>query len=59
MENEEEKKLVVLSIDTINSILNYLASRPYSEVNELMGLVQDDAKVIDPSPTPQAEEDAS
>ena len=59
MENEEEDKLVVLSLNTINGVLNYLAARPYSEVSELINLVQSDAKIIDKNEAPQVEEDAS
>jgi hypothetical protein len=40
---KEEKAAV--SVETLNKVLNYLASKPFAEVHELIGLIQQ-AEVI-------------
>jgi len=54
-----EDKLVILSLNTVNTLLQYLASKPYAEVSELIMQVQGDARILDKNEAPQVEEDAS
>lgn len=45
-----------LSGETINAVINYMATQPYKEVSRLIALVDQDIKPIeDPEPEPEAE----
>lgn len=43
----EAKQFVTLPIETVNSVLQYLASRPYAEVAEVITKLQSEAQVTE------------
>jgi hypothetical protein len=45
---------VTLPIDLVNAILQYMASRPYGEVFQLVGAIQ--AEAVKQAPQPEAAE---
>jgi hypothetical protein len=42
---------VKLPVETVNKVLNFLASMPYSQVSELINEVQRNAEIIEPTQT--------
>jgi len=46
----ENKKEVVLPIEVVNGVLNYLATKPYHEVANLIKAVEQTGRLLDGSP---------
>lgn len=53
----EEVTNVLLPLETCNKVLQYLSSRPYAEVAELITEFQSKANVVEPKPEQVLESD--
>lgn len=46
-----------LSGETINAVINYMATQPYKEVSQLIALVDQDIKPIEEEPEEEKQEE--
>lgn len=47
IQEQEVQQFVSLPLEVVNATLNYLASKPFAEVQNLIQTIQKEAKVID------------
>ena len=47
MSNETSGQKVLLPLDTVNKVMQFMATRPYAEVAELISELQQNAEVVE------------